>query len=144
MGEVDQVDGIVALNSGGLPPASPDLYSLNHPEILQLFNACDLDGSGYISEDELASICNELSPGEIRDVFRELDKDGDGKISIQEFAEGFADISETLLNVTRLKRRRISSERRNGEIITNKETEQKFLKFLSGIDEGFGALSWWV
>lgn len=55
----------------------------------RLFHACDLDGSGYIDQDELASICSELSVTDLSDVFQQLDKDGDGRISIEEFAKGY-------------------------------------------------------
>ncbi|XP_070565455.1 ras and EF-hand domain-containing protein homolog isoform X2 [Ptychodera flava] len=71
----------------------------------ELFEACDLDGSGYIEEGELANICSELSEEEIHDVFRELDRDKDGRISIQDFSEGFQSVSETLLSLSRRKRR---------------------------------------
>ena len=57
-------------------------------EINQLFSACDLDGSGFIDEHELTSICAELSPEQVSNIFRELDTDGDGKISISEFTNG--------------------------------------------------------
>lgn len=58
-------------------------------ELGQLFHACDLDGSGYIDQEELAYICNELSIDDLSDVFKQLDKDGDGRISIEEFAKGY-------------------------------------------------------
>ena len=70
-------------------------------QIGTLFKACDLDGSGFIDEQELASICPDLTPEEIKDVFQELDADGDGQISISEFSDGFKGISETLLTKTR-------------------------------------------
>ena len=108
--ELDQVDGCLVKLSKvdyALGDADPlTQYSPITPEILHLFNACDLDNSGFIEEDELYTICSELSPAEIKDVFRELDKDGDGKISVGDFAEGFQDISETLLTVTRKHRGR--------------------------------------
>ena len=63
--------------------ATDDTYQIN-----QLFSACDLDGSGYIDESELATICTDLSPEQISDIFHELDIDGDGHISISEFAKG--------------------------------------------------------
>ena len=70
-------------------------------QIGTLFKACDLDGSGFIDEQELASICPDLTPEEISDVFKELDVDGDAQISIAEFSDGFKGISQTLLNKTR-------------------------------------------
>ena len=70
----------------------------------QLFQDCDLDGSGFIDQHELAAICTELNMDELEDVFKELDKDGDGRISVTEFAEGFKSISATLLHLTRKKR----------------------------------------
>ena len=70
-------------------------------QIGTLFKACDLDGSGFIDEQELASICPDLTPHEIRNVFKELDADGDGQISISEFSNGFKGISETLITKTR-------------------------------------------
>ena len=73
----------------------------NTSQIGTLFKACDLDGSGFIDEQELASICPDLSPEEISDVFKELDVDGDGQISIAEFSDGFKGISATLLSKTR-------------------------------------------
>jgi len=57
--------------------------------ILQLFAACDLNGSGFLEAEELRAICNELTSEELADVFRQLDNDQDGKISLQEFADGF-------------------------------------------------------
>ncbi|XP_077977984.1 ras and EF-hand domain-containing protein homolog isoform X1 [Glandiceps talaboti] len=71
----------------------------------ELFEACDLDGSGYIEEGELANICSDLNEEEIHDVFRELDRDKDGRISIEDFAEGFQSVSDTLLSLSRKKRR---------------------------------------
>ncbi|CAD5124998.1 DgyrCDS13238 [Dimorphilus gyrociliatus] len=62
----------------------------------QIFDACDLDGSGYIDEKELSSICQNLTRDEVSDVFKELDKDGDGKISISEFQQSFFDLNEAL------------------------------------------------
>jgi hypothetical protein len=75
----------------------------------QLFRTCDLDGSGYIDERELAEICTELDADELASVFKELDKDGDGRISVSEFSDGFKSISQTLLQIGR-KRRRMSSQ----------------------------------
>jgi Ca2+-binding EF-hand superfamily protein len=38
--------------------------------VSSLFRACDLDGSGYIDEAELANICPELTTAEVRSVFQ--------------------------------------------------------------------------
>lgn len=84
--------------------------STDDGSIGRLFQACDLDGSGYIDEDELARICGELSPEEIKEVFAELDKDGDGRISSSEFSEGFRGIQDNLLGESekRREKRRLS------------------------------------
>ncbi|KAL8619011.1 hypothetical protein ACOMHN_018393 [Nucella lapillus] len=61
-----------------------------------LFKACDLDGSGFIDEQELANVCKDLSKEDLWDIFSELDKDGDGRISVEEFAKGFREIAEAM------------------------------------------------
>ena len=66
-----------------------------------LFQACDLDGSGSIDRDELAAICPDLTPDEIDSIFAELDKDGDGTISISEFSKGFQGLSSSLMGLSR-------------------------------------------
>ena len=68
-----------------------------------LFQACDLDGSGSIDKEELASICPDLTPDEVDNIFSELDKDGDGSISITEFSTGFKGLSSTLMGLSRTK-----------------------------------------
>ena len=73
----------------------------------QLFDACDLNGSGYIEKEDLQEMCSDLdlSTLEFDEVFHELDQDMDGKIDFREFVRGFQ-------NVTKLftKRRRSSAE----------------------------------
>jgi len=69
--------------------AQSDARRLSCGGISQLFAACDLNGSGFIEQDELRAICNELTGEELADVFRQLDNDQDGKISLKEFADGF-------------------------------------------------------
>ena len=101
----------------------------------QLFSACDLDGSGYIDQSELALVCSELSKEDLKEVFMELDKDGDGRISVEEFAKGFAEISEAMQERTREKRREklksmSSDERLDGGVPCNI------------LDEGLMAISW--
>ena len=66
--------------------------------MFQVFNQCDQDGSGYITRDELASLCNSyqhqqdeanLSPGRLDALMASLDADRDGYISFEEFKAGF-------------------------------------------------------
>lgn len=78
-----------------------EVTDANNSQIGTLFKACDLDGSGFIDQQELASICPDLTADEIANVFKELDQDGDGQISISEFSEGFKGISEALLERTK-------------------------------------------
>ncbi|XP_033108003.1 ras and EF-hand domain-containing protein-like [Anneissia japonica] len=83
--------------------------------IQQLFEACDLNGSGFIEKSELSSVCSELSQDELQKVFHELDRDQDGRISITDFSEGFQSVSDTLLAVSRRRRRRMANQHLNSE-----------------------------
>ncbi|KAL4224721.1 hypothetical protein ACF0H5_015418 [Mactra antiquata] len=99
--------------------------------VSSLFRACDLDGSGFIDEAELANICPELTPPEIRDVFQALDRDGDGKIGKEEFSRGFKEISETL------------RDRRRSRIQSAHSLDESSLEeFIGDLDEGLQTLSW--
>lgn len=99
--------------------------------VSSLFRACDLDGSGYIDEAELANICPELNASEIRSVFIALDKDGDGKIGKEEFSHGFKEISEAL-----------KDRRRSRSHSTHSLDEVSIEEFIGDLDEGLGTLSW--
>ncbi|XP_041466328.1 ras and EF-hand domain-containing protein homolog isoform X4 [Lytechinus variegatus] len=90
--------------------ASTDMGSATNdgpsPEaIQQLFDACDLDGNGYIEWEELEMVCENLDRDELEHIFEALDGDGDGRISITDFTEGFHSVSEALLSVSRRRRR---------------------------------------
>ncbi|XP_052286750.1 ras and EF-hand domain-containing protein homolog isoform X4 [Dreissena polymorpha] len=98
--------------------------------VSSLFRACDLDGSGYIDEAELANICPELNAAEIRTVFIALDKDGDGKIGKEEFSHGFKEISEAL-----------KDRRRSRSHSTHSLDEVSIEEFIGDLDEGLGTLS---
>ncbi|XP_071500202.1 ras and EF-hand domain-containing protein homolog [Diadema antillarum] len=73
--------------------------------IRQLFDACDLDGNGYIEWEELEIVCEELDREELEGIFQALDGDEDGRISLHDFSEGFHSVSETLLSASRRRRR---------------------------------------
>ena len=121
------------------PPASPS------SQIGQLFLACDLDGSGFIDETELACICPNLSTDEVKDVFRELDKDGDGHITMVEFSEGFKDIldrqaakAQSAPRSTPIK----PGSHEVGEEDRKVEEEADMPDFVENLDEGFLQLNW--
>lgn len=56
--------------------------------IRELFEAVDLDASGYIDEDELAAVVD-VNPEDLKEIFKQLDSDQDGRISIEEFMENY-------------------------------------------------------
>ena len=57
-------------------------------DVKELFEACDLDASGYIDRHELAAVVD-LDPEDLREIFETLDTDEDGRISIDEFTENY-------------------------------------------------------
>ncbi|XP_071956591.1 ras and EF-hand domain-containing protein homolog isoform X5 [Antedon mediterranea] len=99
--------------------------------IQQLFAACDLDGSGFIEKAELSSVCSELSQDELQKVFHELDRDQDGRISITDFSEGFQSVSDTLLAVSRRRRRKL----------TNQFSSEEFDEMIGKLSSDFELLS---
>lgn len=67
---------------------------MTHVSISQVFGLCDRDANGFISKDELADICKQVSDEEVAssvvdNVMSTLDKDHDGLISFEEFKAGF-------------------------------------------------------
>ena len=95
----------------------------------QLFQLCDLDGSGFVDENELAAICRDLPSDELHEIFLELDKDRDGRISVEEFRRGFKEIYNNV------KKRRLSSK-------TSEDQENVYDDFIGTLDEGLKALTW--
>ncbi|XP_071479977.1 ras and EF-hand domain-containing protein-like [Diadema antillarum] len=101
--------------------------------IRQLFDACDLDGNGYIEWEELEIVCEELDREELEGIFQALDGDEDGRISLQDFSEGFHSVSETLLSASRRRRRQ--------QYVDDLE-KSDFEKFLCHAGADFDLLSW--
>ncbi|CAG5134148.1 unnamed protein product [Candidula unifasciata] len=111
-------------------------------ELGQLFHACDLDGSGYIDQEELAYICNELSIEDLSDVFKQLDKDGDGRISIDEFAKGYREIAMAKETKKRqLIRQRLTSAISEENLLGDTQGTNTTEEFSNGLDEGLRTLS---
>jgi len=124
----------------------------NDSHLGDLFKACDLDGSGFIDQHELANACKDLSKEELREIFSVLDKDGDGRISAEEFAKGFKEIAEAMevKNREKIRERLRSDSFRSTENLDvigrgggrGEGGEQVEEMYLGGLDEGLRALSW--
>lgn len=102
----------------------------------QLFQICDLDGSGYVDEAELAQICKELPAEDLHEIFLELDKDQDGHISVEEFRRGFKEIYNNV------KKRRLSSKTGDDRAPQSCSVDDGVLdEFVGSLDDGLKALS---
>ncbi|XP_052711631.1 ras and EF-hand domain-containing protein homolog isoform X3 [Crassostrea angulata] len=102
----------------------------------QLFQICDLDGSGYVDEAELAQICKELPAEDLHEIFLELDKDQDGHISVEEFRRGFKEIYNNV------KKRRLSSKTGDERAPQSCSVDDGVLdEFVGSLDDGLKALS---
>ncbi|XP_061182905.1 ras and EF-hand domain-containing protein homolog isoform X2 [Saccostrea echinata] len=102
----------------------------------QLFQICDLDGSGYVDEAELAQICKELPAEDLHEIFLELDKDQDGHISVDEFRRGFKEIYNNV------KKRRLSNKNSEEGVTQNSSVDDAvFDDFVGSLDDGLKALS---
>ncbi len=64
-----------------------------------LFEACDVNQTGFIDRDEFQALCADLdlTPDEFDQIFTELDVDKDGSISKSDFREGFENVSNVFL-----------------------------------------------
>lgn len=60
---------------------------------VELYNLCDQDGKGYITESELQSVIAELGlpldANQVKQTFNELDDDENGYLTLEEFTAGF-------------------------------------------------------
>ncbi len=67
---------------------------MDEARVHQLFNACDLNNSGFIEREDLANLCADLDleDQELDDVFQELDRNRDGRISVTEFVKGYESV----------------------------------------------------
>src|ERR1700733_11973136 len=67
--------------------------------LLQLFQSCDTDGSGFIGIEEVKEICLRIgaSDSDATEIFLKLDRDGDGKVSFEDFRAGFDDYEKGLI-----------------------------------------------
>eukprot|EP01052_Picozoa_sp_SAG31_P023239 SAG31_NODE_1903_length_6956_cov_3.288902_8_plen_296_part_00 len=68
----------------------------NEPElaVMRLFRETDLDGSGFLDEEEITALCNKmgimLSAKGIKAAMNEMDADGSGEVDFEEFNEWWA------------------------------------------------------
>ncbi|CAE7497781.1 unnamed protein product [Symbiodinium sp. CCMP2456] len=80
---------IVAQVIAMTPTPSPEEYER---DMRELFEAIDLDGSGFISSRELIVALSTkgpepMEPDEVKKVLGRIDKDGDGKMNFREFCK---------------------------------------------------------
>lgn len=63
---------------------------IQEQHIAEAFDQLDVDGSGYITRDDLQNILGkEATPGYIEQIMAELDEDQDGKVGYVEFRKAF-------------------------------------------------------
>ncbi|CAG5125199.1 unnamed protein product, partial [Candidula unifasciata] len=108
----------------------------------RLFQTYDLDGSGYLDQEELASMCSGLTVSDLNDVFKQLDKDQDGRISIEEFAKGYREI--VMAKETRkrqLFRQKLASAKSEDNLIDREDGTNQADEYTNSLDEGLRALS---
>lgn len=72
----------------------PDqLKQVLNERAVELYNLCDQDGKGYITESELQSVIAELGlpldANQVKQTFNELDDDENGYLTLEEFTAGF-------------------------------------------------------
>ena len=117
-------------------------------KIDELFEACDVNKSGYIEREELRELCKELhlTDLEFEEIFNELDKDGDGKLGKQDFVQGFAGV-----NLLFARRKGLRGGSSSTDVSVNNSTSslngpglnavQAWTKFLNELDLGYRHLS---
>jgi hypothetical protein len=120
-------------------------------QVTNIFNVCDLDGSGDIDRHELRLVCDHLNNEQIDKVFDSLDINKDGLISYEEFSRGFNEIDNKAIkkpskNVQRVKTKNEIYEK-NRKYLREHEAAGKDLTydstlFAANLDYGFKLLSW--
>ena len=79
-----------------MPTNTSELQPSVSERLEQFFTLCDRNNSGFIEDEDLNELCDELSlDGEaIKNIFAPLDANGEGRISKDQFISGFAHIQQ--------------------------------------------------
>ncbi|RWS08074.1 ras and EF-hand domain-containing protein-like protein, partial [Dinothrombium tinctorium] len=106
---------------------------MSKDRLLALFNACDVDGSGYIGQDEVRQICEKfnISAADADTVFEDLDRDGDGQISFEDFCAGFLEFEKSTNNRSNSFeniKRALDEERRNEQQFEEHQNRRSHLR----------------
>lgn len=123
----------------------------NEQQVVNVFNVCDLDGSGDIDKQELKIVCNHLNNEQIDRVFDTLDTNKDGLISFDEFSKGFNEIESKTKpkiskNELRIKKKNEIYEKSRNQLKDQNNNEKDLIDdsflFETDLDNGFKLLSW--
>lgn len=81
------VDGDGTIDYQEFLAATMHFSKVNKEEyLLKAFQHFDIDGSGYITRDELVQGLQGMNSGDLTQILEEVDKDKDGRIDYEEFA----------------------------------------------------------
>eukprot|EP01135_Chromosphaera_perkinsii_P003658 Nk52_evm37s250 gene=Nk52_evmTU37s250 len=86
-------------------------------QLMKAFRAIDLDGNGYLTEDELMKVLTKngeaMSPAEVKSIMKEADRNGDGVLDYEEFCSMMVSTAETTKysTVNKLKEKKRAKER---------------------------------
>lgn len=93
-------------------------------DVKELFEACDLDASGFIDRHELAAVVD-VDPEDLRELFETLDTDEDGRISIEEFTENFNKFKNLAAQLDKSGEHEGDIDNEDKEIMNNHELEDQ-------------------